>query len=257
MKKESGPRRIITIKKMKELALDLSPELSKAIAHFWQTRKQQAEKQTLSGKKDQGARSAVTGGAQMDGFISLICDLIVKTGIDQRFIFFNTAIELPGFFRPTKEWDLLVVKNGQLILALEAKSQVGPSFGNNFNNRTEEAIGSAVDLWTAYREGAFNKTIRPWLGYIFLLEDCEASRIPVRVKEPHFSVFPEFANASYSKRYELFCQKLVRERHYNAAAFFISDRESGLKGRHHEPSEDITFKIFAKSLIAHASAFGD
>jgi len=26
-----------------------------------------------------------------------------------------------------------------LVAAIEAKSQVGPSFGNNFNNRTEEA----------------------------------------------------------------------------------------------------------------------
>ena len=63
------------------------------------------------------------------------------------------------------------MRDDQLIVVLEVKSQVGPSFGNNFNNRTEEAIGSALDLWTAYREGAFNKTIRPWLGYLFLLED--------------------------------------------------------------------------------------
>jgi hypothetical protein len=27
-----------------------------------------------------------------------------------------------------------------------------PSFGNNFNNRSEEAIGSASDIWIAYRE---------------------------------------------------------------------------------------------------------
>jgi len=66
---------------------------------------------------------------------------------------------------------LLVVKNGRLLAAIEAKSQVGPSFGNNFNNRTEEAIGSALDLWTAFREGAFNGGIQPFLGYFFMLED--------------------------------------------------------------------------------------
>jgi hypothetical protein len=81
------------------------------------------------------------------------------------------------------------------LAAVEFKSQRGPSFGNNFNNRTEEAMGSALDLWTAYREGAFNKTIRPWLGYVFLLEDCEGSRRPVKVREPHFKVFPEFVKA--------------------------------------------------------------
>lgn len=58
-------------------------------------------------------------------------------------------MELPGFFRPTKKWDLLVVREGQLLVALEAKSQTGPSFGNNFNNRTEEAIGTGTTLLAA------------------------------------------------------------------------------------------------------------
>ena len=193
----------------------------------------------------------------MDGFIALITELILEAGIKQEHIFHNTALELPGFFRPTKEWDLLVVRDSQLILALETKSQVGPSFGNNFNNRTEEAMGSALDLWTAFREGAFNKSIRPWLGYIFVLEDCEGSRRSVKVKEPHFKVFPEFVNASYAKRYELFCRKLVRERHYNTAAFLTSDQTTGLDGKFNAPADDLAFLQFAKSLVAHVSAYSD
>ncbi len=235
---------------------DLSSYLSKAISQYWLTRQKQSQKQTTSGRADQGARSAVTGGAQMNGFISLITDLIVEAGADESNIFHNKHLELPGFFRPTKEWDILLVKDSQLVLALEAKSQVGPSFGNNFNNRTEEAMGSALDLWTAYREGAYNKTIKPWLGYLFLLEDCVESKKPVKVQEPHFKVFPEFVNASYAKRYELFCRKLVRERHYNVAAFMTSDKKDGLKGNYIEPADDLTFDIFAKSLIAQVTAFG-
>jgi hypothetical protein len=238
------------------MSIDLGVRLSLAVAHYWQTREEQAKRQASSGRADQGARSSVTGGAQMDGFIQLLTDLILEAGAKKEDIFFNKSLELPGYFRPTKKWDLIVVKEGQLVLALEAKSQVGPSFGNNFNNRTEEAMGSALDLWTAYREGAFSKTIRPWLGYLFSLEDCPASHTPVRVEEPHFKVFPEFVNASYAKRYELFCRKLVRERHYNAAAFLMSDRKKGLKGAHQEPADDLTFGIFAKSLIAQVSAYG-
>ena len=66
-----------------------------------------------------------------------------------------------------------MVSDGQLVTAMEFKSQVGPSFGNNFNNRSEEAIGSATDIWVAYREGRFGKTPTPFLGYFFLLEDCD------------------------------------------------------------------------------------
>ncbi len=236
---------------------DLQGRLTKAIAFYWQTREDQSKKQKNQGNSDQGARSAVTGGAQMDGIINFLTEIISETGISSRCIYHNQFLQLPGFFRPTKEWDLLVVKKGQLLLALEAKSQVGPSFGNNFNNRTEEAMGSALDLWTAYREGAFNSTIKPWLGYFFMLEDCGNSNRPVKVQEPHFKVFPEFVNASYAKRYELFCRKLVRERHYTASSFLLSSKTSGMKGEYKEPAADLNFEMFVRSMIGQLTAYGD
>ena len=234
---------------------DINSRVQKAVAYFWDTRLRQRNKQRKRGTSDQGSRSAVTGGAQMDGFMELVTSLINQAGIPDAAIFRKRSIELPGFFRPTKEWDLLVVVDGHLLVVVEAKSQVGPSFGNNFNNRTEEAIGSATDIWTAYRDGAFRDSPRPWLGYIFLLEDCKRSRSPVSVREPHFKVFEEFRGASYTKRYELFCRKLVRERHYEAAAFLTSSKENDIIGDYNEPANDLTFSTFATSLIAHVSAY--
>ena len=169
----------------------LRERMAEAVAQYWATRETQKRRQELRGVSDAGYRSAVTGGAQMDGFIDLFPALIMEAGIPEEFIYRKTLLELPGYFRPTKEWDLIVVKDGGLIAAVEAKSQVGPSFGNNFNNRTEEAIGSAIDLWTDFREGAFNAGVQPFLGYFFMIEDCSASSRLVKVKEPHFSVFPE------------------------------------------------------------------
>jgi hypothetical protein len=227
--------------------------LREAVSFFWKTRSNQAGKQKEAGGADQGSRSAVTGGAQMDQFVKLIARIACDAGLSEADIFQKKAIELPGYFRPTKQWDLLVVVQGKLVAAIELKSQVGPSFGNNFNNRTEEAIGSAVDLWTAFREGAFRCSPRPWLGYLFLLEDCVKSRAPVSVAEPHFEVFPEFRGASYAKRYELLCQRLVRERHYSAAAFLLSDKTNGLKGDYAEPSNELNFAAFAASLLGHVS----
>jgi hypothetical protein len=142
-----------------------------------------------------------------------------------------------------------------LVAALEAKSQVGPSFGNNFNNRTEEAMGSALDLWTAFREKAFGSEVRPWLGYMFLLDDCPRSQASIGVKEPHFKVFEEFRNSSYAKRYELFCRRLVLERHYDAAAFLLSGSKTGIKGDYAEPASDLTFEKIARSLVAQVAAF--
>jgi hypothetical protein len=234
---------------------NIENRLREAIAFYWQIRKKQQSKQALGERPDQGARSAVTGGAQMSKIIHLLTDLMLGAGAKPEHIFHNKALDLPGFFRPTKEWDLLVIREQQLVAAIEAKSQAGPSFGNNFNNRTEEAMGSALDLWTAFREGAFNSTVRPWLGYLFLLEDCPRSTRPVRTREPHFPVFAEFKNASYAKRYELFCRKLVRERHYTSAAFLMSPQTGGLRGEYSEPARDLTFENFAKSLAAQISIY--
>ena len=238
-----------------DVSSDVTARTRRAVAHYWRTRSAQRKKQEQNGKADQGSRSAVTGGAQMDGFIDLFTEVIVRTGIPEEFIFRKKAVELPGFFRPTKEWDLLVVREKTLIAAIEAKSQVGPSFGNNFNNRTEEAIGSALDLWTAFRERAYLASPQPFLGYFFMLEDCDTSRRPVRVKEPHFKVFPEFVGASYMRRYELFCRKLVLERHYAASAFITSSAEQGIRGKFTTPSDDLSVERFVKVLVGHLSAF--
>src|SRR5580704_1543221 len=226
-----------------------------AVKFYWQTRSKQLQKQRDAGGSDQGLRSAVTGGAQMDGFIELLTKLVVEAGIDRAHIHYRDSLELPGYFRPNKRWDFLVVVKNQLVAALEAKSQVGPSFGNNFNNRTEEAMGSALDLWTAFRERAFGSAVRPWVGYMFLLEESKRSTAPVAVKEPHFKVFPEFKDSSYAKRYELFCRRLVLERHYDASAFLMSNAVGGAKGVYIEPAADLTFQTFANSLVAHVAAF--
>lgn len=191
----------------------------------------------------------------MNGFIDLLSHVVKQAGVTDACINCKESIELPGFFRPTKQWDMLVVVEGKLLVVLEAKSQVGPSFGNNFNNRGEEALGSAVDLWTAYRDGAFRDSPKPWLGYLFLLEDCPRSTAPVSVSEPHFQVFPEFVGASYAKRYEILCRKLIRERHYEAAAFLTSRVDSGLRGDYVEPASDLTIFGLVASLTAHVSAF--
>jgi hypothetical protein len=235
-------------------AATLDQRLRVAVKHFWKTRSSQANRQgTTTGRKDSGARSAVTGGAQMNGFVNLVRDLLHENGLPQAHVYCDQHIEIPGWYRPEKKWDLLVVTEKQLIAAIEFKSQIG-SFGNNYNNRTEEAIGSATDIWAAYREGAFQPSARPWLGYLMLLEDAPGSLSPVRAREPHFKVFPEFTDASYARRYEILLTKLVRERLYDSACFLMSNAKDGTKGGYREPDEELNFQNFMQSLLAKVLA---
>jgi len=188
----------------------------------------------------------------MDGFCRLVEWLLLQNGLGDVSIYVRSRRELPGYFRPTKDWDMIVVHEGYLIAAVEFKSQRGPSFGNNLNNRAEEAVGTATDLWTAFREGAYGKDRpRPWLGWVMLLEECPASMRPVAVAEPHFKVFPEFRGATYSQRYEILLRKLVAEKLYDSAAFLTSTEEGGPRGEFKEPAADLAMKRLLASLAGH------
>jgi len=236
------------------IPVDIEQRVKKAVQFFWSTREGQSSRQLASETHDQGSRGAVTGGKQLDGFVDLVRQLLIENGVKREHIFCNTKLELPGFYRPNKKWDLLVIDQERLILAIEFKSQVGPSFGNNFNNRTEEAMGSALDLWTAFREGVF-KGSNPWLGYLILLEDTVASSVPVAIRSPHFKVMREFKNSSYMKRYEIFCRKLVLERQYHAACFLTSKKSDSQSGNYSAPSRQLSFLPFVTSMLSAVLAY--
>lgn len=242
---------------MSELLIpeDITTRIEDAIEFFWKTRTKQIEKQIDSNVHDQGNRGAVTGGKQLDGFVNLIQYLLMLNGVSKESIFVSSDLELPGYYRPNKKWDLLVVENGRLLIVIEFKSQVGPSFGNNFNNRTEEAMGSALDIWTAYREGVFGKQKAPWLGYFMVLEDCLKSTVPVKARSPHFDVLEEFADASYKKRYEIFCSKLLLERQYSAACFLTTSlREDGTIS-YDCPNPSLSYLSFITSMLGEILAY--
>src|SRR5437867_12164342 len=102
-----------------------------AVRHFWRTRERQARaKGGRTGERDRGARSAVTGGAHLDGFADLIRKLVVDAGISDTAVHRRIRVELPGYYRAEKKWDLVVVVDGRLLATVEFKAQVGPSFGN-------------------------------------------------------------------------------------------------------------------------------
>ncbi|MBN2352043.1 MAG: hypothetical protein JXD23_05685 [Spirochaetales bacterium] len=86
------------------------------------------------------------------------------------------------------------------------------------------------------------------MGYFFLLEEHVKSTGPVRFQEPHFRIREEFIDSSYLKRYGIFCEKLLRERLYDAAAFIVSNKNNGAKGEYAEPGEYLSIKNFIKSI---------
>ena len=234
---------------------DYERKAHEAVMAFWRNREAARQKQVEAGRIDAGERAGVTAGKNMDGFIAMIIDLVHANGLGHAQIHKERRVlTLPGYFRPTKLWDLLVIHEGRLIAGVELKSQVGPSFANNFNNRTEEAIGMAHDLWTAYREGALGQSPRPFIGWMMMVEDHPASRSPVRDASPHFPVFREFQGASYLKRYDILCQRLVQEQLYTSAALMASPRSAVQDGAFQDLSDLTSLKTFVTTFAGHIAA---
>jgi hypothetical protein len=241
------------------MALDLANYEQKARAAtmaFWGNRQKALDAKIAAGTTDTGERGAVTAGNTMDGFVALMIDLVHANGLGHASIYRNrAALTLPGFFRPTKLWDILVIQDGRLVAAVEMKSQVGPSFGNNANNRAEEAIGTAHDFWTAYRDGAFGNHPRPFVGWLAMIEDADKSRRPgMRESSQHFPIFPEFKNISYLGRYDVLCQKLVKENLYTAACTLASPRAAAATGDFSDMSELSSLKSFITAFAGHIAA---
>ena len=226
---------------------DYTKLVSKAVKSFWNTKKRQ-----LKDSGDASNRGAVVGGKQMDGFIDLLKKVATDVGVPAKCIITKQNY-LPGFFRSSKDWDMLIIApSGKLIAAIELKSQVG-SYGNNFNNRTEEAIGSAVDLWTAFREGQFPDQQAPWVGWLMVVGRDKASERPIKNYEPHFSVRSEFNNASYLDRYRILCQKLILERHYTSTALLWTS-DANIYG---DLSAEISVQSFINSFSGYLNGVKD
>jgi len=89
---------------------DLDQNIKEAVRIFWRSRMLAAEKQKQTGAIDQGERAGVTAGKNMDGFVKLLVDLVAANGLTEAKIYVSAGVStLPGYFRPTKNWDLLVI----------------------------------------------------------------------------------------------------------------------------------------------------
>lgn len=233
---------------------NLTERFQDAVQQFWTGRDDALQRQIREGKVDAGTRGSVTGGRHMSALEALVVDLLEEAGLERPQIKTRIGLELPGYYRPGKRWDLLVVSESQLITAIEFKSQVGPSFSNNYNNRVEEAVGNAADIWTAFREGRLG-TSRPFLGYFFLLEDTSRVHRPVTVRAPYFTTDPAFGSASYAQRYAILCRRLVLERLYDATCLTLATRETPTQVSH--PEDSLNFERFAAQLQGHAQGFAN
>jgi len=96
------------------------------VQSYWDARALNKAKQLEAGKIDAGTRSEVTGGAQMGAMEVLVADILCDAGLNKLDVKTRTALELPGYYRAEKKWDLIVLSNGQLVTAMELNRRSAP-----------------------------------------------------------------------------------------------------------------------------------
>ncbi|MCL2148431.1 MAG: PaeR7I family type II restriction endonuclease [Methanomassiliicoccaceae archaeon] len=228
-------------------------ELEEAILHSFLVREKAAEVQIERGVVDTGMRSQVTSGKHLDRLIDVMTHDMEGCGAPVSGIFSkNSGTELPGWFRATKKWDILLFIRENLAAAVELKTIYG-SYGNNLNNRAEEAVGVAVDAKMAIEKELMNRAIPPLLGYVLIVKKEEGSVARcMDPREPHFKTDAVFHGTSYIGRLMAMCQRLSREGLYGAVWFVVADP---LSGSVEEPDPQLSYDRFIAEIIGKIGAF--
>lgn len=224
-------------------------EIEWAIIKSERMRNDAAERQALLGNSDQGLRSQVTSGGHLDELVETIARVFIDAGISPEGVFTKRRdVILPGYFRPEKSWDVLAIHDGKLIAAIEVKSIWG-SYGNNMNNRTEEAIGSGFDLRTANAYKLYGDSV-PWVGYVFIIRDSETIHCVNKFSEPHFPVDSAYEGTGYLRRSMVMCRRLMQERIYDRVFYAVYEPKGSCLS---EPDSDMTWAKFEAAIRGKVS----
>jgi len=218
-----------------------------ALLQMYRNLDKASERQLLRGGHDQGARSQVTSGKHLNVVANVIREDLLSVGYKPENVYYqNGCVRLPGWFRPSKDWDLLAFDDNDLLASVELKS-INSSFGNNSNNRAEEAIGSAVDAAHAIKNELIPYRITsPTLGYVLIVRLCEASAKPgSNSSRSVYPIDPIFYNASYIKRLTILCRRLLTERLYQAVWIVGVDPDNETVI---EPEPELTYEKFIAVL---------
>lgn len=222
-----------------------------AVASYWNVRRDQAQRSRDQGVLNPGLRAEVTGGRHLDELQALLVRIFVDAGIPAHLMDVKKR-PISGYFRRDKSWDVVVMVADRVVGIIELKSMAGDSPGQNFNNRTDEALGQAMDVWTAVERGIIDTPLRPWLGYFMLLEDNAAFNTPVKPRSPVWTPDPAFDGSSYAQRYGVFFERTVRERLLDAACLVLADKTNG---RVRFPSDALSFQQFAAAIHGRCLQF--
>ncbi|MFB6556445.1 PaeR7I family type II restriction endonuclease [Streptomyces sp. NPDC056405] len=90
-----------------------------AIAAYWGAKELQREQSAIKAAVGAGTAGSVRGGKHFDAIAVLLSKFFLDAGYPPENIRVTKSqgLELPGYYRPQKQWDLVVVHRNTLVAA--------------------------------------------------------------------------------------------------------------------------------------------
>jgi hypothetical protein len=168
-----------------------------------------------------GGRETAVKGTALDRMATCIEDIIKDISTDFSILKGRKA-SVPGFFRPSKNWDIVIKRDNVILAVIELKS-LTRSHGNNFNNRVEESLGNAIDL-RVYHEHM--EMTCPFIGYLLLIDDSVETNKKRNTSSAH-GTLEKFKNTGYFERAHILCDHLNSKNIYHSAQVISYQHISG------------------------------
>lgn len=217
-----------------------------AVRYWFEQKESQLAAVTQTGRSQGGTRDAVVGGKHLDGLNTLVVDQLDRLGVPGLSYLTNMRATLPGYYRASKSWDLLVMRDDEPILAVEYKSMKG-SEGKNLNNRIDEVLGVGEDLRAAQEHGLVPAGLKR--AYVFIMESTPEVLKPVGFRGSVGELDPAFLNGNYLQRMAILCSRIREAGLYDMAWAIAAVRDPiGF----YEPDQNVGWLRFRDDL---ASAF--
>lgn len=201
----------------------MTRDVEPLLVNWWSAKNEAIDRLAADGKSDTGAQAR--NAKHMQSIAMFVRQMFIDAGLPEADVTVDSIV--PGYYRRSKNWDVVAMHKGHLIGVVELKSQAS-SPGNNANNRIEEAIGSAVDA-KAVQEltGAFGN-LGVWAAWCMTFNrDAESGKpielTPVQKNRLRFPLNdPAFDNMTYAKQYAKAVERLIAQKVYDAGWMLVT-----------------------------------
>ena len=191
----------------------------------------------IADREGKGRETAVKG-TSMDK-LSDVIESAIRDTIPNVTILKGRKACVPGYYRPSKNWDIVVKRNSTILAIVELKS-LTRAHGNNFNNRVEESLGNVLDVQKYYLS---QKQLSPFIGYLMIMDESESSTKTRRICKEK-GILEKFKDTGYLRRAQLFCSDIVKDELYDTAQVITFSGEKGV-----DKLDTKGFNIFLTKLL--------